>query len=110
MTSTLSKRFARKLRLAREQKALPPEELARRVGVSSQSVSSWLAGKTFPKPVNLERLAECLGRPLVWFFEFEDPGDDEIRSLVNQLDDLADQAQKIRREISFRLTDPSAER
>ncbi|ECQ7479804.1 XRE family transcriptional regulator [Citrobacter meridianamericanus] len=47
-------------------------ELARKLGVSAQSVQYWTTGKTFPRGQRLAKLAELSGYPQSWFLG-EDP-------------------------------------
>lgn len=42
-------------------------ELARRLGVSAQSVQYWTTGKTFPRGKRLARLSDISGLPQSWF-------------------------------------------
>ncbi|WP_265503603.1 S24 family peptidase [Providencia heimbachae] len=43
-------------------------ELARRIGVSPQSVQFWVSGKTAPRGANLSTLSSISGYPEHWFF------------------------------------------
>lgn len=42
-------------------------ELARKLGVSQQTVQQWVSGKSTPKPGNLDKLTEVTGYPPYWF-------------------------------------------
>ncbi len=42
-------------------------ELARRVGVTQQTVQQWVSGKATPKASSLDKLVEVTGHPLHWF-------------------------------------------
>lgn len=42
-------------------------DLARRIGVSQQTVQQWVSGKSTPKPANLDKLTEVTGHPPYWF-------------------------------------------
>lgn len=57
------------LREARETMGISQEELADRVGVSSQTVGRWERGVVAPQGRNLVRLAEATGKPLGFFFD-----------------------------------------
>ncbi|HDV1396959.1 TPA: helix-turn-helix transcriptional regulator, partial [Escherichia coli] len=47
-------------------------QLARKLGVSAQSVQYWTTGKTFPRSDKLAQLSEISGYPQSWFLG-EDP-------------------------------------
>lgn len=42
-------------------------ELARRIGVTQQTVQQWTQGKATPKPSSIDKLVEITGRPAHWF-------------------------------------------
>ncbi|EOL5138197.1 helix-turn-helix domain-containing protein, partial [Escherichia coli] len=42
-------------------------ELARRIGVTQQTVQQWVSGKATPKASSLDKLVEVTGHPLHWF-------------------------------------------
>lgn len=42
-------------------------ELARRIGVTQQTVQQWVSGRATPKPASLDKLVEVTGHPLYWF-------------------------------------------
>ncbi|EPI5095236.1 helix-turn-helix domain-containing protein, partial [Escherichia coli] len=42
-------------------------ELARRIGVTQQTVQQWVSGKATPKASSLDKLVEVSGHPLHWF-------------------------------------------
>lgn len=44
----------------RERKGYSQAELANLLGVKQQAVSSWELGRTFPKPYQLQQIAEIL--------------------------------------------------
>ena len=54
-------------------------ELARKLGVSAQSVQYWTTGKTFPRGQRLAKLAELSGYPQSWFL-----GEDPAPSFITQ--------------------------
>lgn len=56
------------LKEQRESMGISQEELAERVGVSSQTVGRWERGVVAPQGQNLVRLAEATGKPLEFFF------------------------------------------
>lgn len=51
---------AEKFRIARAERNLGINELARALGVSTTAVSNWQSGKSKPKPAMLVRIAEVL--------------------------------------------------
>lgn len=57
-------------------KVMAPGELARRLGVTPQSVSDWIAGKSKPKPDLMAKLEDLLEIPMrSWTEAAEDEGD-----------------------------------
>lgn len=50
-------------------------ELARRIGVSQQTVQQWVSGKSTPKPASLDKLTEVTGHPPYWFLLPPDEND-----------------------------------
>ncbi|HSE45261.1 MAG TPA: helix-turn-helix transcriptional regulator [Gemmatimonadales bacterium] len=56
------------LRERREQMEISQEELAERVGVSSQTIGRWERGVVAPQGQNLVRLAEAIEKPLEFLF------------------------------------------
>ncbi|WP_323085807.1 helix-turn-helix domain-containing protein, partial [Providencia alcalifaciens] len=51
-----------------EERGWSQSELARRIGVSPQSVQFWVSGKTAPRGSNLSMLSSISGYPEHWFF------------------------------------------
>ncbi len=51
-----------------QEKGWSQAELARKLGVSAQSVQYWTTGKTFPRGNRLAQLSEISGYPQSWFF------------------------------------------
>lgn len=43
-------------------------ELARRIGITQQSVQRWVCGISSPTAANLDKLSEATGYPQYWFF------------------------------------------
>ncbi len=58
-----------RLRVARENAGLSQEELALRVGVNIDSVSSWEAGERTPRVNRLVMLSGILNVTLIWLLE-----------------------------------------
>lgn len=99
----LAKKFGKRLLHAREYRHLQVEELARVVGVSSQTVTFWQSGKAFPKETNLQKLGEVLNVPVAWFFLDVESVMPRVVSLLVRLDELELESDKIRQELKFLL-------
>ncbi|EIV9610944.1 helix-turn-helix domain-containing protein [Klebsiella pneumoniae] len=59
--------FANRLQRILKDLGWSQSEMARRIGVTAQSVQSWCGGVT-PRKDKLDKLAEVTGRPVHWFF------------------------------------------
>ncbi|MGJ7175291.1 helix-turn-helix domain-containing protein [Morganella morganii] len=57
-------------------------ELARKIGVTQQTVQQWVHGKASPKPASLDKLVEVTGHPAYWFMM---PPDDNEQSSTPQM-------------------------
>ena len=64
-TWTLAQRFRRARLLA----GLEQADVARALGVSRGTISTWETGKTEPSASNFVRFAQVTGQPLEWFAE-----------------------------------------
>lgn len=53
-------------------------ELARRIGVTQQTVQQWVSGRATPKPASLDKLVEVTGHPLYWFMLPPEEGDQVV--------------------------------
>jgi len=53
--------FSEKLKYCRKQMAWTQEQLARKIGVSLNTVQRWESGKTYPSPLAMEKLKSLLG-------------------------------------------------
>ena len=53
-------------------------ELARRIGVTQQTVQQWVNGKSTPKPTSIDKLEEVTGYPPYWFMLPPDDGDQMV--------------------------------
>lgn len=53
-------------------------ELARRIGVTQQTVQQWISGRATPKPASLDKLVEVTGHPLYWFMLPPEEGDQVV--------------------------------
>ena len=60
------------LRVERAILRLTQDELARRIGVSRQTINAMEAGKYVPSTVLALKLAQVFGKPVESFFELED--------------------------------------
>lgn len=60
------------LRVERAILRLTQDELARRIGVSRQTINAMEAGKYVPSTVLALKLARVFGKPVEQFFELED--------------------------------------
>lgn len=56
-----------KIKIARESKGWTQSELAEKLSIEPPSVSRWESGKTNPKPKQIPKIAEALGRSVDWF-------------------------------------------
>ena len=48
----------------REERGLSQSELARKMNVTQQCISSWQTGRTIPKPYQMKMLSEILSVPI----------------------------------------------
>lgn len=64
--------FSKRLSALMTQKGVSDGELARKVGISRQSVSYWRLGRNEPSPSTLARAAEILGTTPLWLKTGED--------------------------------------
>lgn len=60
------------LRVERAILRLTQDELARRIGVSRQTINAMEAGKYVPSTVLALKLAQVFGKPVEQFFELEE--------------------------------------
>lgn len=96
---SLGKKFGKRLRQVREKRGFSVEQLAGRVGVSTQSLSSWQSGKTWPSAKHLEIICEVLEVPPAVFFDFDGERAKKLDELMQRLVQLEDEAQALRAEI-----------
>ncbi|ENW9431944.1 helix-turn-helix domain-containing protein [Salmonella enterica] len=52
-------------------------ELARRIGISQQTVQKWVSGITSPTTSNMDKLSEITGYPIYWFM-LPPEGDNQV--------------------------------
>ncbi len=72
--------FASRLQQLLKDLGWSQSEMARRVGVTAQSVQAWCGGVT-PRKDKLDKLAEVTGHPVHWFFISGDQEASEISFL-----------------------------
>jgi len=68
-----------RLRTAVEGSGYSAAEVARRAGVSVQSMQGWLSGTKSPSAANLGALALITGRSVGYFYGEDDPGENILR-------------------------------
>lgn len=59
----------KKIKIAMLEAGLNQVALAKKMGISSTSVSQWLLGKTRPKYSTLETVGKITGKPVNYFFD-----------------------------------------
>ena len=74
MNGDLEKSLGRKIRIARQRAGLTQEELAARVGRTSESISNIERGQQEPSIKTIQSLARELGVPAAEFFEDDEGG------------------------------------
>lgn len=67
-------RFPEKLNRLMKDKRLKGKQIAEAIGVSDNAVSRWRNGQTFPRSIELMRLARLLGVTMEWLIEDEEGG------------------------------------
>lgn len=85
--------FARRLRQALEEKGLNTVSLGALIGVKKQTVSKWLACKSFPSGKHLDLLVEKLEHRIGWFFGNDDVAGQpkvDLQSLATKLKDASE--------------------
>lgn len=58
----------RNLSRYREEKGMSQTELARKMHVTQQCISSWQTGRTIPKPYQMKQLSKILDAPISELF------------------------------------------
>lgn len=53
---------------SREAKGISQIEMAEKMGVTQQCISSWQTGRTFPKPYQMKQLSDILDVPIEELF------------------------------------------
>lgn len=69
MNKNEEKILIKKLKLAMLESGLNQTQLAKKLGISSTSISQWLLGKTKPKYSTLEAVGKITGKPINYFFD-----------------------------------------
>jgi len=72
------------------EKGLSQRELAEAVGIAQTNVSQWERDGALPKPRNIRRIAEVLGKPVAYFFQDEDRPSPTVGTAVEAI--LSDSA------------------
>lgn len=99
VSDSLGKKFGKRLRQVREKRGLSAEQLAGSVGVSTQSLSSWQSGKTWPSAKHLEIICQVLEVAPAVFFDFDGERAKKLDELMQRLVKLEDEAEALRAEI-----------
>ena len=84
-----TKIFGEKLRHHRTERGMTQEEVANRLGVSSQAVSKWECGECLPDCFNLKALGEVYGISLDILLECGDC--DDVKVVAAKIEQLADE-------------------
>lgn len=63
------RKFAKKLKSARQEKGYSQKQLALRVGLSDKSISAYEKGSVYPPVTNALLIAKVLGKPISFFLE-----------------------------------------
>ncbi len=97
MSKTLKSHIGSKLRLARQKEGLTQEQLGAKVHKSTEAISNIERGNAFTSIETLDKFAQALNVPLIYFFEDYDRKSRRGRqksetrlALVNAIGDLSD--------------------
>lgn len=97
MSKTLKSHIGSKLRLARQKDGLTQEQLGAKVHKSTEAISNIERGNSFTSIKTLDKFAQALNVPLIYFFEDYDRKSRRGRqksearlALVSAISDLAD--------------------
>lgn len=77
------KEIGRKIQMAREEKGLTQEQLAKALGCSQSALSNYEKGKRRLYLSHMEKLSEILDKPLEYFLESSLTGKDFTSSSIN---------------------------
>lgn len=61
--------LSKKIKIAMLDSGLNQTQLARKIGISRQSLSEWLSSCENPKLQNIKKIAQATGKPVNYFFE-----------------------------------------
>lgn len=92
------KEMARKFKQLCETRGTTPYKVARRAGISTSTVSCFLAGKTMPRMDTMLMLCDELGIPISDFFderELEDQQTQEEKSILEVYRNLSRQKKQL---------------
>lgn len=89
----------RAIHVARERAGIPSDmQLARRSGVSYDTLMNWYAERTVPRPSELKKVAEQAGTSLVALMDAYEGRDPEPPTLVEALGELVAELRASRQE------------
>nr|QGT50625.1 hypothetical protein Elusimicrob1349_0950 [uncultured Elusimicrobia bacterium] len=84
MTEKEEKIFIKKLKLAMLESGFSQTSLAKKLGLSSTSVSKWITGENTPKISTLHAVAKAVGKPVNYFFSDDSTTQNIVGSHNNQ--------------------------
>lgn len=74
--------FSNNLNQCLKDKKMTAIELAKKIDVSTVTLSDWRIGNKFPRSDRLNQLADVLEKPIYWFFEEEHEETKEVKALT----------------------------
>ncbi|MDR0646552.1 MAG: helix-turn-helix transcriptional regulator [Elusimicrobiota bacterium] len=69
MTAKQEKTLGKKIKEAMFEAELTQKDLAKKIGLKQEQISSWIRGIRNPKTDSLKKIAAATGKPLQYFFE-----------------------------------------
>lgn len=75
MTGKKDNKLAQKIERAMKEAGFTQRELAKVMGITNPTISTWTTGKRNPTVNTLKRIAQATGKPLNYFFENSPVGD-----------------------------------
>ena len=87
--------FGTRLRMAMAYADITLRELGDELGVSTQAVSKWAKGKSYPRSSHLIGISKRCGVSIEWLMETGDPftGQDRINALRRELKDVLNRSE-----------------